>query len=170
MKLATLTLMLSLMLTGAALADGAAIRVEQVEAPIGGGTTDPIYRADPVHPDFSGVTFHDQIGGPNPAFSGHATGVARFFAGTVSMTPGVRDVDSYETNDWLGTVLYNAGNGLQRPVVGTGVLANQLCGGDIDAGGGRRCAGRLRLAHRHDRLHPGGRGNQREQPAAVEHL
>jgi len=109
---------------GAALPKGERIRIDQVEAPVAGGETDPVYRADPTHPDFDGVTFHDVTAGPNPAFSSHATGVALLFAGTASMTPAVRDVDSHEANDWLGRVLYDSGAGLQRPVSGTGVLAN----------------------------------------------
>ena len=40
------------------------------------------------------------------------------------MTPGVQNVDSYETNSWLNVVLFNNGVGLQRPVTGTGILAN----------------------------------------------
>lgn len=120
---------------GTALPDGATVRIDQVEAPTGGGEQDPIYRADPAHAGFSGVTFHDQTGGPNPLFSGHATGVALVFAGTSSMTPGVGDVDSYEVNDWLGAVLYGEGIGLQRPVIGTGTLANHSwVGSTTDAG------------------------------------
>lgn len=104
--------------------NGASIRIDQIEAPIGGGESDPIYRANPNNAGFSGVTFHDQTGGPNPLFSGHATGVALLFAGNAAMTPGVSDVDSYEANDWLNAVLFNDGVGLQRPVTGTGVLGN----------------------------------------------
>lgn len=109
---------------GASLATGARIRIDQVEAPSNGSAEDPIYRANPADAAFTGVTFHDQTGGLNPGTSGHATGVARLFAGNASMTPGVADVDSYEVNDWIGKVLFNAGTGLQRPVLGTGVLAN----------------------------------------------
>lgn len=109
---------------GAALPAGVSIRIDQIEAPTDGGEADPIYRADPGDAAFSGVSFHDQTAGANPAFSGHATAVARLFAGNASMTPGVADVDSYEVNDWIGKVLFNAGAGQQRPVLGTGVLAN----------------------------------------------
>ncbi len=109
---------------GANLPNGVSVRIDQVEAPIGGGETDPIYRADPANAEFSGVTFHDQSSGINPLFSGHATGVAVLFAGTSSMTPGVQQVDSYEANSWLTLVLFNGGVGLQRPVTGTGSLAN----------------------------------------------
>lgn len=119
---------------GASLPTGVTVRIDQVEAPTGGGESDPIYRADPANVGFDGVTFHDQTAGSNPLFSGHATGVALQFAGSASMTPGVPDVDSYEVNDWLGTVLYGDGLGPQRPAPGTGTLANHSwVGSTLDA-------------------------------------
>lgn len=114
---------LTLML-GAVIPNGVSVRIDQIEAPTGGGTADPIYRADPANADFNGVTFYDQSSGINSLFSGHATSVAILFAGTSSMTPGVQNVDSYETNSWLNRVLFNNGVGLQRPVTGTGIRAN----------------------------------------------
>ena len=52
---------------GISLPDGAAIRIDQVEASTGNDPESPVYRPDPASPAFTGVTFIDQTAGPNPA-------------------------------------------------------------------------------------------------------
>lgn len=121
--------------SGVEVPTGLGVRIDQVEAPTGGGADDPVYRANPADSAFAGVTFHDQTQGSNPAFSSHATGVARLFAGNDSMSPGVADVDAYEANDWIEKVLFDSGTGLQRPVPGTGVLANHSWVGSTEVPG-----------------------------------
>lgn len=110
--------------TAGQLPRGTSVRIDQVEASLVSDPANPVYRADPAHPDFTGVSFVDQSMGPSPAFSGHANGVARQFAGNSSMTAEVAIVDSYEVNHWLTSVLYGGGISPARPLRGTGLLAN----------------------------------------------
>ena len=109
---------------GASTPTGAAIRIDQVEAPTNTDPAAPLYRPDPANTAFSGVTFVAHSGTTNASFSGHATGVAISLVGNDSSTPGVAFVDNYEANNWLNQVLYSNGTGFGRPVTGTGVLAN----------------------------------------------
>lgn len=78
---------------------GAGITVTQVEAPLGGSSTQ--YFVDTTNSDFAGKTITDKTGGGT--VSTHATNVAQNFYGNNGISPGVATADVYEANDWLDT-------------------------------------------------------------------
>jgi len=128
---------------GATLPDGAAIPVDQVEASVSGDPELRIYLPDPGNAGFAGVTFVDRTQAGDPGYSTHATGVALRFAGNDAITPGVAQVDNYETLDWLARVLFGDFFGDMRPQPGTGVLANHAWVGQAEPAAAAAMATRL---------------------------
>lgn len=85
-------------LLGGNMLDGTGIRVDQVEA------TDQnfAYMPNVSNSDFAGITFNN-VSGSSDATSSHASQVAwSFYGRTLSIAPGITEVDVYEANHWLG--------------------------------------------------------------------
>ena len=116
--------------------NGAGVPVAQVEAPV---STNPLtYAPDPAvfitgYPDsVPGFTITYMTSPPPPPYSGHANSVGNLFYGDGSMARGVRSVQAWEANDWIGRVL-NAGS-VQPPVLtNLPKVSNHSYRGELDA-------------------------------------
>ena len=66
----------------------------------------PVYAPDTDNPQFSGKTF--LFPGPaSTSASGHATSVGARFYGNSAMAYGIDTITSYETNNWIGSLVAN---------------------------------------------------------------
>ncbi len=106
-----------------ALATGTNILINQIEASSADDNQPAIYFPDITHSEFVNVTFVDKTSSGTQSTSGHATSMARYMVGeTLSQTPGIKTVNSYETLDWLNTTLFSGAG--SRPLQSNEKLAN----------------------------------------------
>lgn len=98
---------------GADLPTGAGVLVTQVEASYG--------MPDPTNAEFAGKTF--TIKSPSEVVTSHATTVGQYFYGnTTSIAPGITNIDSYESGNWMGTGFL--GSLMNTPLISSSRVAN----------------------------------------------
>ncbi len=107
---------------GAGIPSGGNVPVTQAEAST--SSTSPVYLPDPSNSQFTGKAITDKSGVSAGTYSGHATGVGSLFYGnTSSMTPGIKAIDAYLADNWLGTDYLQAGSSLS-PSISSSRVAN----------------------------------------------
>lgn len=115
---------------GANTPNGAGVKVSHVEAAI--STPPPVYLPDPSNPEFSAKTITDKSGLGSGSYSGHATSVgALFYGNSSSMTPGIKAIDAYLADDWLGGG-YLRGGSTSKPLISSSRVANHSWVGSTD--------------------------------------
>ncbi len=118
---------------GALLPDGSGVAVTQVEAAVGASASDAgAWMPDVNAAQFSGKTIVDRSVPPSNGISGHATGVATLFYGSLSMAFGISDIDVYSASDWITSGFLNAGTG-GAPAIASGRIANHSWVGAADS-------------------------------------
>jgi hypothetical protein len=81
---------------------GSGVTATQVEARTSYNPLGP-YMPDPTNSQFTGKTLTKKTSDSVSGSSGHATTVGQYFYGsTFSLSPGIVNVDCYETNDYIG--------------------------------------------------------------------
>ncbi len=81
---------------------------------------------------FQGKTLSDISGSTSGLFSGHATGVARFFFGnTSSIAPGIDLIDTYLADDWLETGYLQTTNPNLLPTLSSNRIATHSWVGTV---------------------------------------
>lgn len=117
---------------GPDLPDGSGIRVVQVEAAKGTDRPDagtdpdpaPAYAPDPALRQFAGKTLSDRSSPDSGPYSTHASSVGRYFYGNKgSIAPGIRLVDIYLADHWLGAGYLRA-DGPELPLSSPARVAN----------------------------------------------
>lgn len=111
---------------GAAIPDGAGIRVTQVEGNESVNGQDAWF-PDPAHAEFVGKTISNASGAPAGLYSGHATSVGGSFYGNMrSIAPGISNITAFSANDWVGggALLTILGSGGSRPLSSSSRVAN----------------------------------------------
>lgn len=97
---------------GNGLPTGASVKVTQVEASASSDPSHPIFAPDPGAASLLEKSFsYPGLSCATPPcvpteFSAHALGSAdRFYGTTLSMTPGITNIHSYEVNQWIPTLI-----------------------------------------------------------------
>ena len=82
-----------------------------------------VWAPDPTHPEFSGKIIKAVSGSPD-FYSGHATSVGHLFYGnTKSIAPGIKHVENFSTDHWLGPGFLMGGR-LLKPLIAKSRIAN----------------------------------------------
>lgn len=106
---------------GAAVPDGAGVKITQVEASsvLPGNASYPVFAPDPNIDSMTGKTFaYPGLTCATPPcvpslFSPHGSGVAMsFYGNSTSIAQGIDNIHSHEANQWLGTLYTNTGRAL----------------------------------------------------------
>ena len=100
----------------------------------GDDQTDKIkaWAPNPAHPQFTGKSIHDKSGSPG-FYSGHATSVgSRFYGNTGSIAPGLKSIECFSADHWLGSG-YLMGGLLLKPLISQSRVANHSWIGNTGA-------------------------------------
>ncbi len=118
--------------SGIAIPEGNGVRVTQVEAAVGvTGNNIGAWMLDVSAFRFSGKNIIDRSTPLSAGTSSHATGVANlFFGNTLSMAPGIVDIEVYSALNWLMSGFLKTGSSVQ-PLVSTSRIANHSWVGTI---------------------------------------
>jgi hypothetical protein len=107
---------------GLGLPDGTGISVSHVEGAV---TVDGIetWMPNPTNEEFTDKTITDVSGNGTEVHSGHATTVGKLFYGnTISTSPGITTIASYDVNHWITSGFLRIDTGGGRTTTATALI------------------------------------------------